>query len=248
MGCSTLPSDTKLETVKFSEEVKSLEGTLYLPASKKPTAAVIVVHGGGWRSRSGEMTTICKKLANQGIAAFNVTYRLAPENLYPKALNDVSAAIDWLNKNAIKYNIDKDRIGGWGYSAGAHLILRAGLDPKMGLKAIVSGGTPAKLDYWPKSPMVEAFIGHPIKTHEKTWKEASPFYYVYENSPPVFLYHGAWDMLVEPEQMYLMEKALKEKNVEVKTHEAPMQGHFVTYLFSAESENLGVKYLKEKLQ
>lgn len=247
IACSSFPIGTKSRVVNFSDTQKELEGTLYLPKTGKPTAAVIVVHGGGWSARTGEMTTICKKLVKRNIAAFNITYRLAPEHLYPSAILDVKDAINWLTKNAQNFNIDPNRIGGWGYSAGANLILMAGLNPSMGLKAIVSGGTPAKLDYWPNSPIITEYIGQPMSTHEKQWREASPIYIVQKNSPPVFLYHGQKDNLVEVEQMYLMEEALKEKTVAVKTHEVSMLGHITTYLFSFESEKLGVDFLKERL-
>ena len=246
-GCTTLPRGAQIETVAFSEADKTLTGDLYLPASEQKTPLVIVVHGGGWARRTGDMTRICKKLAQKGFAAFNITYRLAPEHKYPKALDDVKEAIQWVKNNGRRYNIDTERIGGWGYSAGGHLILLAGLDPKLGLKAIVSGGTPAELTEWPKSPMITKFIGHPMDSHEEIWRQASPTNRVQEDSPPVFLYHGAWDSLVDIKQMELMEKALKEKNVEVQTHRVSLMGHFAVYLFSGESELKGLKFLKDRL-
>ena len=246
-GCSTLPKGAQVEKVHFSQEVKSLVGDLYLPKAEEKTPVVIVVHGGGWSSRTGDMESICKKLVRRGIAAFNITYRLAPENKYPKAVNDVKAAMDWIKENGARYNIDTQRMGGWGYSAGAHLILLSGLNPEQGLKAIVAGGTPAQLTYWPKSPMIGDFIGHPMATHKKIWEEASPINHVREKSPPVYLYHGAWDTLVDYEQMGIMEKALKKKGVEVKTYSAPLMGHFMVYLLSFKSDRLGLDFLVEKL-
>ena len=104
-GCSTLPKGAQVEKVHFSQEVKSLVGDLYLPKAEEKTPVVIVVHGGGWSSRTGDMESICKKLVRRGIAAFNITYRLAPENKYPKAVNDVKAAMDWIKENGARYNL-----------------------------------------------------------------------------------------------------------------------------------------------
>ena len=67
---------------------------------------------------------------------------------------------------------------------------------------------------------------------------------VSENSPPVFLYHGAWDRLVEPEQMDMMAAALQKKNREVKTYKASLLGHIAVYLFSYSSVTQGIEFLK----
>lgn len=246
-GCTTMPKGVVIEKARFSSADESLVGDLYLPLSKKKTPVVVVVHGGGWTSRTGDMTAICKKLAKNNIAAFNVTYRFAPEHVYPKQLIDVEAAIDWLKQNADRYNIDSQRIGGWGYSAGANLIMLAGLKPEMGLKAIVSGGTPAKLTYWPRSEMITTYIGHPMDTHKSVWQMASPVNSVEKNSPPVFLYHGAWDTLVSDEQMEIMSDELKKNQVEVETYSAGFLGHFSVYFLGFEAEKRGVNFLKKRL-
>lgn len=247
LGCSSFPSGIKKEKINFSQEVPALQADLFVPKSKEKVPVVIVVHGGGWTNRTGEMTTICKKLTRQGIAAFNITYRFAPKHLYPKAVVDVQAALTWLKENGAKYNIDTSRVGGWGYSAGAHLILLAGLHPDAGLSAIVAGGTPAKLNEWPDSPIVKTFLGQPMETHEELWKKASPYYNVSERSPAVFMYHGSKDELVQPNQMQFMSEALKAKKVPVTTHMVKGLGHAFVYLFSYESENKGVEFLKTAL-
>jgi acetyl esterase/lipase len=95
----------------------------------------------------------------------------------------------------------------------------AGLDPAMHVQAIVAGGTPADFPFWPHSPIITKYIGKSYADAKQTWEEASPINHVSENSPPVFLYHGHNDHLVEVEQMYKMRDALEHKNVEVKTYE-----------------------------
>ena len=247
LGCSTVPRGVVIEKARFSSADESLVGDLYLPPSKEKTPVVVVVHGGGWTSRTGDMTAICKKLAKNGIAAFNITYRLAPKHTYPKQLFDVEAAIDWLKQNADQYNIDAQRVGGWGYSAGANLIMLAGLKPETGLKAVVSGGTPAQLTYWPKSEMITTFIGRPMETHKSVWQKASPINNIEKDSPPVFLYHGDWDTLVTDKQMDLMSAELERNQVEVETYRAGFLGHFAVYFLSFEAETRGVNFLKERL-
>ncbi len=64
------------------------------------------------------------------------------------------------------------------------------------------------------------------------------------NSPPVFLYHGGWDRLVEAEQMAMMAAALQKNNREVKTYKADFLGHIAVYLFSYSYVTQGIEFLK----
>ncbi len=224
-----------------------LKADIYLPdySGKKP--GVLVVHGGGWDKISGDMTTICKDLARAGFVAFNINYRLAPVSLYPKSSEDVLDGAKWFKKNAEKFFVDPSRIGAWGYSAGSQLVLLLGLNPENGIRAIVSGGTPAYFPYWPHSPIITKFIGASYQEKPEIWLAASPLTHVQANSPPVFLYNGQWDRLVDVDQMYMLKDALIKKHREIETYVAPFMGHITTYLFSQESIDLGIEFLSRHL-
>ena len=248
LGCSSLGGKTGMHVedglVFKSVSEGPLKGDLYLPEGPGPHPAIVVVHGGGWARRSGDMVSLCRDLARAGFAAYNVTYRLAPTHRYPLPVEDVRDAIVWLKSQAREHAIDPERISAWGYSAGAHLILMAGLSGELGLKAIVAGGTPADLTAWPESPLVTDHIGGTFVQKPDLWREASPARHVTGNSPPVFLYHGKWDTLVEPEQMAKMEKALKEKDRPVETYAVPFMGHVAVYFLSQESVTRGIEFIR----
>ncbi len=227
---------------------QSLKAEMYLPLKQGLKPVVVVAHGGSWNKRAGDMQGICEDLATAGFAAFNITYRLAPQSLYPKAVEDVRDAVVWLRSHAEKYAVDPQQVSGWGYSAGAHLILLVGLDPTLGLKAIVAGGTPADLTAWPESPLVSRFLGFTFAQKPDLWKEASPVNHVQKNSPPVFLYHGEWDHLVEIEQMDKMQRALEDKSVPVKTLRVPLMGHIAVYFFSQQSINQGIEFISAQMK
>ena len=221
-----------------------LEGELYLPTNLGLKPAVVVVHGGGWTNHSGDMRGISKKLLKAGFVVFNIRYRLAPDHRHPSQVNDVSAALEWLYAHAQEYQIDPQQISGWGYSAGAHLILMAGLDRQQPpfLSSIVAGGTPADLTAWPNSPLVLKLIGKPMNEAKADWRSASPVNHVSSNSPPVFLYHGEWDALVEIEQMAFMKKALQDKNIPVETYTVKFLGHVATYVLASGAERRGIQF------
>jgi acetyl esterase/lipase len=247
-GCSVFNSNKyhiEKNVIFKTIEQENLTVDIYSPTEKGLKPAVIVVHGGGWRARSGDMSKVCENLARAGFIAFNITYRLAPKYLFPKPVDDVKDAVNWVKTNASKYQVDSTRLSGWGYSAGAHLILMAGLNPQLGLKSIVAGGTPADLTAWPDSEMVTGLLGVSYKNNLKLWTQASPVNLVETQSPRIFLYHGTWDKLVEVEQMDKMEKALKEKGVAVETLRLNYLGHLAVYFLSQKSINEGIRFLKQ---
>lgn len=250
-SCATLGPTAfhvKENVVYKTVQGESLHGDFYIPKGAGPYPVVMVIHGGSWAARSGDMAQICRSLASRGFLAFNITYRLAPKDLYPRSVEDVRDAVAWLKAHAAEYGGNSEQISLWGYSAGAHLALLTGLDPKIGIKAIVAGGTPADFLAWPKSPIITKFIGGPLVEKRKEWVEASPVNHVRENSPPVFLYHGRRDDLVEVDQMYKMEVALKAKNRPVETYEIRYLGHVGVYLFSVEAVARGIRFIETQLR
>ena len=108
---------------------------LYLPQRSGDNAAgentdkdarwpvVIAVHGGGWAS--GDKWTMDRhawKLAEHGIAAVSINYRLAPSAQFPDQVDDVRSALVWISRNAERYHLDSQQVGLYGYSAGGHLV------------------------------------------------------------------------------------------------------------------------------
>ena len=106
---------------------------------------------------------------------------------------------------------------------------------------------PADLTKWPNSPLVFKLIGKPMSDAKAAWQNASPVNHVVSNSPPVFLYHGEWDKLVEIEQMKLMAAELAAKGVPVESHTVKFLGHVATYVLAGGAEQQGIKFTKKQL-
>ena len=97
---------------------------IYRPASDAAELPVVVyAHGGGFvfcdlDSHDG----LCRNLANRTGAAFiSVDYRLAPENPWPAAAEDLYAVTKWVADTAGTLGIDVDQIAVGGDSAGGNL-------------------------------------------------------------------------------------------------------------------------------
>lgn len=94
---------------------------LYLPMNRNEKFPVIVwIHGGAWMGGSKDEPPMTG-FVDDGYAFASLNYRLTNEAHFPEIFYDCKAAIRWLRAHAREYNLDADRIGVWGYSAGAQL-------------------------------------------------------------------------------------------------------------------------------
>lgn len=96
---------------------------IYRPKGAVGKLPVIMdIHGGGWYYGDKELNKkFCMHLALYGFSVVNISYRLAPEVSYDKQLEDCFSALNFIEKNAEKYNLDLNNIFLVGDSAGGHL-------------------------------------------------------------------------------------------------------------------------------
>jgi acetyl esterase/lipase len=222
---------------------------LYLPSSAKPAPAILLIHGGGWsgKERRSDMTDIARSLAKRGYFVMNATYRLTPEWKFPAQRDDLEQAIRFMRSNAKEFNIDTSRIATFGYSAGGHLAALIGLNPANGVQAIVAGGAPADLSFWPEGILTGKLLGGPLKGNERIYREASPVHDVTNNSPPVFLYHGTKDDLVPLEHPKAFIAALQKHGVEHEVYWIEGRSHILAHLFSARAIPDAINFLDKHL-
>lgn len=231
---------------------RQLMGDLYLPAGMRPNPAVVTVHGGGWDARDrSDMAPVARKLAARGYTVLNIEYRLAPDFVYPAQLDDLREAIRWLRRNATLLGIDPQRIAGWGYSAGGHLVTLAATeraDADASLDAVVAGGTPANLPHYPHSPIITRFLGMPYAEDPRRWVDASPVTHVTATAPPMFLYHGTWDRLVDVDDTVGLHHALLTAGVPAELYLIHGAGHIATFLLGFGAEGAGIDFLDSMLR
>jgi acetyl esterase/lipase len=122
----------KTDAVRLSS-VHKPSLTVFLPAKEKATgAAVIVMPGGGHRflSIENEGTKCAEWLAEHGVAGLVLKYRLSREPNSPYKLEhsmaDAERAVRVAKAKAKEWNIDPDRIGVLGFSAGGELAAHVG--------------------------------------------------------------------------------------------------------------------------
>jgi len=194
---------------------RRLHADLFTPKtkSKNPAAAVIIIHGGGWRSGDKSMEHhIAINLASNGFAAMTIEYQLSTEALYPAAVLNINSAIAWLKSNAEKFNINRDKIVLLGTSAGGHLAALAGVTSGIkkfepvgintnskvaaiiDIDGVLDMTTPeesGKDTISSKPSAAKQWLGFTFKDRPEIWQEASPINYISKSTPPMLFINSS---------------------------------------------------------
>ena len=215
-----------------------------------------MIHGGGWERRSrADMDDIAQKVARRGYVVMNASYRFAPGARFPAQLTDIQQAVLWLRTNAASHDVRADRIGAWGYSAGAHLAALVGYtgpgDTQFvegaRIQAVVAGGTPADLGYYPKSRLILGLMGEPLEGNPQLWRDASPITLVTRDDPPTFLYHGTFDIIVGVKNARALYETLKTAGVPAELYQVRGLEHATTFMIDSPVQR-GIEFLDRYLR
>jgi acetyl esterase/lipase len=241
---------------------EDLHADVYRPPGAGPFPAVLVVHGGSWtRGNRSRMTRVAERLAGSGYTAVSVDYRLAPAHRFPAPVHDCKTAVRWIRQHADELHVDPKRVGGFGYSSGAHLVAmlatttpRDGLEgeapqgaPSSRIQAAVLGGTPTDLRRFPANLTMRRFLGGSPDELPDLYAFASPITYVSPDDPPMFLYHGTRDWFVDVSQARTMAKALDDAGVPHELHESDL-GHAATFVMDGDEVAGAIRFLDRWLK
>lgn len=136
-------SYTRKEDVIYGRKFgTALTMDVFTPKQNANGAAVVWVISGGWFSAHDVIdhpyvSVLLQRgeLLKRGYTIFAVVHGSQPKFTIPEAMQDLNRAVRYIRLHAKEYNIDPDRIGITGGSAGGHLSLMQGLagdtgDPK----------------------------------------------------------------------------------------------------------------------
>ena len=255
----TFPFTVRRDVV-YAEATDELQllADVYLPQthSSELRPAVLVIHGGSWQRGNRErMQAAAGALARAGFVAMNIEYRLAPDHRHPAQLEDCRTAVRWLREHAAELNIDANRIGAIGYSAGAHLALllalhdtgpasahsqAAGNDR---IQAVVAGAAPCDLTAFPENAPMQRLLGASLADAPDLYRLASPITHVSPDDPPVFLYHGRYDWVVPVQQTRKLVESLRQAGVHVESYESE-QGHLTSAVNNEVELERAVQFLR----
>ncbi|WP_168122895.1 alpha/beta hydrolase [Paenibacillus sp. HB172176] len=204
---------------------------LFLLESKKPKSLVIVCPGGGYMGRSHhEGPIIAQWLNSIGVSAAVLHYRVHPYG-YPVPMIDAQRAVRYARYFASEWNVDPDRIGLMGFSAGGHLAATVGTHHDQGIERSIDGvdrescRPDALILCYPVISFQDEYThvgSRAVQLGEDPDPELIEFLsnelHVKEDTPPTFLWHTAEDKAVVPENSLLFAMSLSKHRIPYELH------------------------------
>lgn len=233
---------------------RDLKLDVYAPSTKPlvPVPVLINIHGGGWvaGSREGKALTALPYM-QMGFTVVNIEYRLAKDALAPAAVEDALCALQWVGRNAKRYNFDLGKVVVSGDSAGGHLALTTGMiKPDSELANQCASNEPTwSGPYVNAAPKVAAVVnwfgitdvadmlqGPNVRSYAVSWfgsmpgrmalaAQLSPLTHVRAGGPAVLTIHGDADPLVPYAHAERLHKALDKAGVKNELLTVKGAGH-----------------------
>ncbi len=253
-----------------------LVGDFYLPKGLTKAPVVVAMHGGGWRGGSrGFYKYWGLFLARHGFALFTIDYRLGKPGAYPGAIYDVKAAVQFVRAKATELDIDPERIGLMGDSAGGYLAAMLALASDRFTERYREGanaGTPVDVKavigfygiydmaaQWkqdmkvtPGDSITQDFLGASPSQNPQIYRQSSPMNYVNADRKDVrfLLIHGERDDLVDPSvQSGAFNTALAQAGFASRLLIIPGAAHFwVSDAFEKDPRSFGAIAAPQLLQ
>ncbi|QDV69209.1 Carboxylesterase NlhH [Rosistilla carotiformis] len=249
----------------------TLLADVYQPAELTDRCPIVlVIHGGAWMSGDKALPgTYARMFAENGIAAVSINYRLAPTDKFPAQLDDVRKALAWIHDQAAANRWDLQRLGMFGYSAGAHLSCMIAMladesaetvakttqlsadDPLWRKQprpiAVAAGGTPTDFrDLPPDNTMLAYFFGGTRRQRPDAYEFGSPAVLASAGDPPTLFYHGTRDLLVPIAGAEALFQRQRELKIDSEFVRVEGLGHLLSFMDAGARANV-LRFMKSHL-
>lgn len=218
----------------------------------QPQPVVLHFHGGGWVAGSRESAALAVlPWMQMGFTVVNVGYRLGNTALAPAAVEDTLCALQWVGRNAKKYNFDLAKVVTTGDSAGGHLALATAMIPAdspftrqcaaneptwSGPYRNPAPQVAAVVNWFGITDVAEMLQGPTVRSYAVAWfgsmegreqlaRALSPLSHVRAGGPAVFTIHGDADPLVPYAHGERLKTALDKAGVKNALHTVKGGGH-----------------------
>lgn len=216
--------------------------TVLLPAKEQVTGAAVIICPGGGYSREtyvNEGVKTASVFAAHGITAFVLKYRLPSDSIMKDKsigpLQDAQQAIRFVRQHAAEWNLDKNKIGIMGFSAGGHLASSAGthFDTCLITNAEhISLRPDFMVLVYPVISMTDKLTHQGSRVNllgRNPASEKIDFFsnelHVTDETPPTYLTHAGDDVVVDVDNSIFFYEALRHNKVPAEMHLYPKGDH-----------------------
>ncbi len=221
---SKLKSELTQERIRFVDRATL---TVYeAPKAIANGCAVIICPGGGYNILAWpkEGLEVAEWFNSIGVTAFVLKYRVPrriPDRIHWEPMQDVQRAIRFVRHRADQWNIDPERIGTLGFSAGGHLTVMSGVqyNTKCYERVDEADDVSCRPDFI--CPIYAAYLGD--KYNDRV-AELGPLVAVTKDTPPTFM-AVTWDDSMRGAQSALLFARLREHGVPAELHAYAKGGH-----------------------
>lgn len=195
------------DVIYFESNDKKLYLDIFEFKHEELKPAVLLIHGGGWKSGNKSMLTpLAQSIAQKGYNCFTIEYTLSTEAIYPKSVDDVLEAINHIKSNALKYNIDTLKIAIVGCSSGGQMASLIGTKYFDKVNAIVNidGILAFHHPQSKEGTLAAEWLGGTYDEKPDIWQDASALNHVSKKTPPILFinsqyerFHAGRDQMIE---------------------------------------------------
>lgn len=252
----------------FDHTRRDLKMDIIYPEDKtRKYPCVVWICGGAWirLDRSAHLAYLTE-LARSGFVVASVEYRTTNEGPFPIQLTDVKAGIRYLKALSERYNIDPERFGVMGESAGGYLAAMAALaeDKAFDVGAFTeySSKVQAACPWYPPTDvtgfphpsaeeaaasMESLLLGKNVVRYQEEALQICPVSFVTKEAPPFLIIHGDNDHTVPFSQGEILHDRLEEAGADVKLLVLEGADHADMPFFQEELWQRIIAFFQEKL-
>ena len=221
----------KLDVYRPAERRSARSGE---ESSDEPLPVIVFFYGSIWQfGHRHEYEFLAASLVRQGFVVVVPDYRLYPDVIFPRFLDDNAAAVAWVLKNIPQFGGDDKTVFLMGHSSGGYSVVMLGLDPShladVGVDTKQIAGVIGLAGLYEfqqnNDPIMAQIFPPPMDA-----PEYQPINYARPGAPPALLLHGGRDTVIFPRQTGMLASRIREAGSTVETRIYPRIGHNGTLL------------------
>lgn len=248
-----LPAFTRTEDVVYGRKF-GLSQTMdvFRPAESNGHGVVLTVSASFLSNKNMIRPVLFQELLKRGYTVFAVLPSSGPRFFLTEMASDMHRAVRFIRANAAKFQVDPDKLGITGFSAGCHLSLMVSTQSSVGnldakdpvdqtnsqVQATACFFPPTDFLNWGAPGLnvmgfgqlswFKDLLGAKMETAEsrnQIGKDISPIYHLSEKTPPTLILHGDADKLVPLQQSETFVAKAKELKIPTKLIVLPGKPH-----------------------